>query len=249
MEYKCSVILTKALILFVLVNCVPSAAVSPRQTVSARNKPCVACAAPCPGRSIYSRMGCTNCNKGCCDKVINDYFQNDQFEKKSCFDCNTAKKRCCDGVINDYFQSDQFENLFSNRDSLEAHAKGFWDYHSFIAASAHYQPYGFGTTYINSTFFGTKEVAAFLAHVGTRTSCEYFTVSVLGNFNLGFLLVSLVEYVCVRVRTSFLSGFDFICEGFKFRRGLIILCLNFEDSFYCSSMDWLDWIFFNLNKS
>ena len=126
MEYKCSVILTKALILFVLVNCVHSAA-----------------------------------------------------EAGSPTNCNTHKPvRCCDGVINDYFQNDQFENLYSNRDSFEAHAKGFWDYHSFIAASAHYQPYGFGTTYINSTFFGTKEVAAFLAHVGTRTSCEYFIVSV-----------------------------------------------------------------------
>ena len=49
---------------------------------------------------------------------------------------------------------------------------GFWDYHSFIIASAYYQPYGFGTTYINDTFFGTKEVAAFLAHVGTKTSCQ-----------------------------------------------------------------------------
>ena len=50
---------------------------------------------------------------------------------------------------------------------------------------------------MNSTFFGTKEVAAFLAHVGTRTSCEYLTVSVMRNFNLGFGLVGFVE--CVRV--------------------------------------------------
>ncbi|KAL0005566.1 hypothetical protein SO802_013127 [Lithocarpus litseifolius] len=64
--------------------------------------------------------------------------------------------------------------MFSKRNSLEveAHAKGFWDYQSFITASAHYQPYGFGTTYMNRTFFGTKEVAAFLAHVATKTSCE-----------------------------------------------------------------------------
>ena len=155
MEYKCSVILTKALILFVLVNCVHSAAAagSPRPVAHAV-MPCAGCSITCPRKATpYDRRGCTN--------------------------CNTHKPvRCCDGVINDYFQNDQFENLFSNRDSFEAHAKGFWDYHSFIAASAHYQPYGFGTTYINSTFFGTKEVAAFLAHVGTRTSCEYFIVSV-----------------------------------------------------------------------
>ena len=87
--------------------------------------------------------------------------------------CNTITYRCCDGAVTDYLQSDQFENMFSNRNSLEAHAKGFWDYHSFITASAEYEPYGFGTTYLNSNFFGTKEVAAFLAHAGTKTSCEY----------------------------------------------------------------------------
>ena len=158
MEYKCSVILTKALILSVLVNCVHSAAAAGSQHPVYKSSnpnnphPCVGCGAPCPGKPTYSRKSCTN--------------------------CHTHTSPCCDGVINDYFQNDQFENLFSNRDSLEAHAKGFWDYHSFIAASAHYQPYGFGTTNINSTFFGTKEVAAFLAHVGTRTSCEYFIVSV-----------------------------------------------------------------------
>ncbi|KAK7848894.1 chitinase-like protein 2 [Quercus suber] len=62
--------------------------------------------------------------------------------------------------------------MFSNRNSLEAHAKGFWDYHSFISAAAHYQPHGFGITYINQSFFGAKEVAAFLAHVGTKTSFQ-----------------------------------------------------------------------------
>ena len=83
--------------------------------------------------------------------------------------CNTITYRCCDGVVTDYLQRDQFENMFLNRNSLEAHAKGFWDYHSFITASAEYEPYGFGTTYLNWNFFGTKEVAAFLAHAGTKT--------------------------------------------------------------------------------
>nr|POE58442.1 chitinase-like protein 1 [Quercus suber] len=71
-------------------------------------------------------------------------------------------------------RTDQFENIFSNRNSLEVetHAnKGFLDYQSFITASALYQPYGFGTTYMNWTFFGTKEVAAFLAHVASKISC------------------------------------------------------------------------------
>ncbi|XP_030959646.1 chitinase-like protein 1 [Quercus lobata] len=85
-------------------------------------------------------------------------------------------RRCCGGPVSDHFQSDQFEKMFSNRSSLEVEDheienKGFLDYQSFITASAFYQPYGFGTTYINQDFFGTKEVAAFLAHVATKTSC------------------------------------------------------------------------------
>jgi hypothetical protein len=74
-------------------------------------------------------------------------------------------------VVSEYFQSSEFEDIFSKCNSVEANAVGFWDYHSFITAFAYYQPNGFGTTYINDTFFGTKEVAAFLAHVGTKTSC------------------------------------------------------------------------------
>ena len=91
-----------------------------------------------------------------------------------CPGCHTYRTpHCCfEGVVSDYFQRSQFENMFSNRNSLEAHTKGFWDYHSFISAAAHYQPHGFGITYINQSFFGAKEVAAFLAHVGTKTSCE-----------------------------------------------------------------------------
>ncbi len=80
---------------------------------------------------------------------------------------------CCTGRVRKYFQTDQFENIFSKRNSLESHAVGFWDYQSFITASAQYQPYGFGTTYMNNKFFGKIEVAAFLAHVGTKTSCEF----------------------------------------------------------------------------
>ena len=76
------------------------------------------------------------------------------------------------GAISNYFRSSQFENIFSNRNSLEvdAHEVGFWDYQSFITASADYQPYGFGTTY--RKLLGMKELAAFLAHVATKTSCK-----------------------------------------------------------------------------
>ena len=93
-------------------------------------------------------------------------------------------RRCCGGPVSDHFQSDQFEKMFSNHSSLEVEDheienKGFLDYQSFITASAFYQPYGFGTTYINQDFFGTKEVAAFLAHVATKTSCEHFRLKFL----------------------------------------------------------------------
>ncbi|XP_062143507.1 chitinase-like protein 2 [Alnus glutinosa] len=85
--------------------------------------------------------------------------------------CRISIHKCCSGAISDYFQTNQFENLFSKRNSPVAHALGFWDYHSFITASDEYQPYGFGTT--DGNFLGLKEVAAFLAHVGSKTSCGY----------------------------------------------------------------------------
>ena len=50
------------------------------------------------------------------------------------------------------------------------HAVGFWDYHSFITAAAQYQPHGSGTT--GGKLQSMKEVAAFLGHVGGKTSCE-----------------------------------------------------------------------------
>jgi hypothetical protein len=83
--------------------------------------------------------------------------------------CIVRNNKCCS--ISDYFQTNQFENLFSKRNSPVAHELGFWDYHSFITASDEYQPYGFGTT--DGNFLGLKEVAAFLAHVGSKTSCEF----------------------------------------------------------------------------
>ena len=155
-----------------------------------------------------------------CDALIRCAKRN-EFERE-CASCHVLKApNCCvEGGITDYFQINQFEKMFSNRDSLEveSHAnKAFWDYQSFITASAYFQPYGFGTTYINRKFTGTKEVAAFLAHVATKTSCE-FKVSLLWNFNLEFHVVGLVEYM--RLTTSFLSGFDFIGSkwiwGYKF---------------------------------
>ncbi|KAG0475521.1 hypothetical protein HPP92_015207 [Vanilla planifolia] len=78
---------------------------------------------------------------------------------------------CCNETISDFFQVYQFENLFSKRNAPVAHAVGFWDYHSFITASTLYQPLGFGTT--GGKQMAMKEVAAFLGHVGSKTSCGY----------------------------------------------------------------------------
>ncbi|PON61931.1 Glycoside hydrolase [Parasponia andersonii] len=94
--------------------------------------------------------------------------------KKVCtkgWECKVWSAYCCNQTISDYFQSYQFENLFSKRNSPVAHAVGFWDYHSFITASADYQHLGFGTT--GGKLTGMKEVAAFLGHVGSKTSCGY----------------------------------------------------------------------------
>lgn len=94
--------------------------------------------------------------------------------KKLCtkgWECKKMSQYCCNQTISDYFQAYQFENLFSKRNSPVAHAAGFWDYHSFITAAAEYQPHGFGTS--GGKVTAMKEVAAFLGHVGSKTSCGY----------------------------------------------------------------------------
>ena len=93
--------------------------------------------------------------------------------KKLCdkgWECKGWSVYCCNETISDYFQTYQFENLFSKRNDPVAHASGFWDYRSFITAAALYQPLGFGTS--GGKHGGQKEVAAFLGHVGSKTSCR-----------------------------------------------------------------------------
>ncbi|THU57700.1 hypothetical protein C4D60_Mb03t06270 [Musa balbisiana] len=80
-----------------------------------------------------------------------------------------ASVYCCNETISDFFQVYQFEDLFSKRNAPIAQAVGFWDYHSFITAAAVYEPLGFGTT--GGKQMQMKEVAAFLGHVGSKTSC------------------------------------------------------------------------------
>lgn len=92
--------------------------------------------------------------------------------KKLCdrgWECKGWSEYCCNETISDYLQTYQFENLFSKRNDPTAHAVGFWDYRSFITAAALYQPLGFGTS--GGKHGGQKEVAAFLGHVGSKTSC------------------------------------------------------------------------------
>lgn len=99
--------------------------------------------------------------------------------KKLCdkgWECKGWSAYCCNETISDYFQTYQFENLFSKRNSPVAHAVGFWDYRSFITAAALYQPLGFGTT--GGKTSGQKEVAAFLGHVGSKTTCKSHLIDI-----------------------------------------------------------------------
>nr|GMD65905.1 chitinase-like protein 1 [Ipomoea batatas] len=87
------------------------------------------------------------------------------------WECNKLSKYCCNLTITDIFDTYQFENLFAKRNSPIAHAVGFWDYRSFILASADFQPLGFATT--GGKKMQMKELSAFLGHVGSKTSCGY----------------------------------------------------------------------------
>ncbi|XP_031485937.1 chitinase-like protein 1 [Nymphaea colorata] len=89
---------------------------------------------------------------------------------------------CCNDTISDFFQVYQFENLFAKRNAPTAHAVGFWDYQAFILASTDFQPLGFGTT--GGKQMQMREVAAFLGHVGSKTSCGY-SVATGGPFAWG----------------------------------------------------------------
>lgn len=77
---------------------------------------------------------------------------------------------CCNETISDLFKVYNFEELFAKRNAPVAHAVGFWDFHSFITAAAMFEPIGFGTT--GGKVMQMKEIAAFLGHVGSKTSCE-----------------------------------------------------------------------------
>uniref|UniRef100_A0A0E0QLD8 chitinase n=1 Tax=Oryza rufipogon TaxID=4529 RepID=A0A0E0QLD8_ORYRU len=102
-------------------------------------------------------------------------------EAKACdkgWECS-GSRFCCNDTITDYFKAYQFEELFAHRnDRSLAHAAGFWDYHAFITAAALFEPRGFGTT--GGKEVGMKEVAAFLGHVGAKTSCTNYNYGIIG---------------------------------------------------------------------
>ncbi|KAE8816143.1 Chitinase-like protein 1 [Hordeum vulgare] len=83
----------------------------------------------------------------------------------------SGSRFCCNETITDYFKAYQFEELFAQRNNSLAHAAGFWNYQAFITAASLFEPRGFGTT--GGREMSMKEVAAFLGHVGAKTSCGY----------------------------------------------------------------------------
>ena len=97
------------------------------------------------------------------------------------WECKQWSKYCCNQTISDLFQVYQFEELFSKRNTPVAHAVGFWDYQSFILAAAQFEPLGFGTT--GGKLMQMKEIAAFFGHVGSKTSCKFYSFT---NLCLGF---------------------------------------------------------------
>ena len=167
MEYKWSVLFTILAFILVLVNCDEYSSLNETYNIGGSlTKACPRCNTnPRPVPGSPGTQSCCDSSQGV-ELVV-------QGATRGALDPNKPGS-CCHGAVRDYLKTDQFENMFSKRNSLEveAHAKRFWDYQSFITASAHYQHYGFGTTYMNRKFFGAKEIAAFLAHVATKTSCE-----------------------------------------------------------------------------
>ena len=95
---------------------------------------------------------------------------------------------CCSGSVSQNVQYAQFNSIteravasrgpvFNRTDDQKPSPWSieFWNYTSFITAAAQYQPYGFGTTYKDGgkVSLGKMEVAALLAHIGSKVTCEF----------------------------------------------------------------------------
>ena len=115
-----------------------------------------------------------NCNNSSLEKCYHCPTNPEASTQGRQLDGMSGYKRCCKGEVHEYFKSTHYKKTISKGNSVEVHeSSSYEEYHSFISACAHYQPYGFGNTYINGNFFGDMEVAAFLAHVGSTIYCEY----------------------------------------------------------------------------
>ena len=120
----------------------------------------------------------------------NSYYRR-RYVPKRCTLCNTRRGQCCmlmeegegiccSGSVSQNVHYTQYTSM-RDRPVFSTHYKPspwsikFWSYKSFTTAAAKYEPYGFGTTYKDrgQVFLGNMEVAALLAHVGSKVTCEF----------------------------------------------------------------------------
>ena len=89
-----------------------------------------------------------------------------------------GERICCNGSVGQNVQNTQFKRMSTYDRAGKTYepsswSKEFWNYTSFITAAAQYQAYGFGTTYKDGVSLGKMEIAALLAHIGSKVTCEF----------------------------------------------------------------------------
>uniref|UniRef100_A0A7N2L734 Chitinase n=1 Tax=Quercus lobata TaxID=97700 RepID=A0A7N2L734_QUELO len=120
----------------------------------------------------------------------NSYYRR-RYVPKPCTLCNTRRGLCCmlmeegegiccNGSVGQNVQNTDFRRMnpydgAGKTSEPSSWSKEFWNYTSFITAADQYQPYGFGTTYKDGgkVSLGKMEVAALLAHIGSKVTCEF----------------------------------------------------------------------------
>ena len=118
-----------------------------------------------------------------------NHYNRRPYVPKLCNRCNThgglccmlmeeGEGICCNGSVSQNVPVTQYTSM-RDRPVFSTHYKPspwsikFWSYESFTTAAAKYEPFGFGTTYKDGVFLGNMEVAALLAHVGSKVTCEF----------------------------------------------------------------------------
>ena len=152
MEYKWIVPFTILAFILVLVNCDNRYNRCPYVP-----KPCNRCKA----RTNLCCMLMEEDERICCNGSVSQNVQYTQFTRMSRYD----RRSITVGPSNN--------QTYKNKPS--SWSKEFWNYTSFITAAAQYQPSGFGTTYKDGgkVSLGKMEVAALLAHIGSKVTCEF----------------------------------------------------------------------------